>query len=370
MVSSHGNKRQPAFFWPHQGRLCEPTEEAIKPWQRKEISEEHSLGTEIWSIHSMGLLTITLTTIAIQSLESLTDIACMTDYTKPTRTWGRPSKVFFGTTEHWLSTRRIRQQQEPHCHRAPPAADKLPAVALLHLLADVLDATKHLSRLFHNPSTSNLPTSNPPTSNPSTSNLPTSNPPTSKPQPATHNPSTSNPSPSNPSPSNPSPINPQPVTQQPATQQLVTQQPVNQQPVNQQPVTQQPVTQQPVTQQPVTQQPVTQQPVNQQPTTHDLHAVTNEVIDNLDLVTSDRWVVVVLEAPEGWRIAIKEDKRRVCYYMQAGYSVAEDLVHAMTLEQLQALVLKVVEQQPAVLFDILDVGVQGTGVVLRMLQVD
>ncbi|KAI8517625.1 hypothetical protein Bbelb_036420 [Branchiostoma belcheri] len=42
-----------------------------------------------------------------------------------------------------------------------------------------------------------------------------------------------------------------------------------------------------------------------------------------------------------------------------GVSVNKDLVHAMIREELQAFVLKVVEKQPAVLFDIHDVGVQG-----------
>ncbi|KAI8522107.1 hypothetical protein Bbelb_018610 [Branchiostoma belcheri] len=208
------------------------------------------------------------------------------------------------------------------------------------------------------PSTSKPSPSKPSTSNPSPSNPSPSNPSPSKPspsKPSPSKPSPSKPSPSKLSPSNPQPVNQQPVTQQPVAQQTVAQQPFTQQPVNQQPVTQQTTTRQPATNNPqfVNQQPINQQHVNQQPTT-----LTNEVIDNLDLVTSDRWVVVALEATEGWQIAIISDIDSEL--------VVEDLVHAMTLEELQALVLKVVEKQAAVLFDILDVGVQGT--VLRMLQ--
>ncbi|KAI8497642.1 hypothetical protein Bbelb_242940 [Branchiostoma belcheri] len=317
-----------------------------------------------------------------------------------------------------LSTRRSGQQQEPRCHRAPPAADKLPAVALPHLLADVLDATKHLSRLFQyrditcstlgtqvelrlvnnsflshcqragpdqvcnpwNQETQNTKLIMVKIQQPTTHQKATSNPQPVNQQPVTQQPVNPQQQPVIKQPVTQQPVNPQPTTRQPAThnQQPVNQQPVTQQPVNPQPTTRQPAThnpstsnpspsnpsthnQQPVTQQPVNQQPVTQQPVNQQPTTsnpqpvnpqpttrqpatnnpstsnpqpathnpppsnpslYDLHAVTNEVIDNLDLDTSDRLVVVVLEAPEGWHIAIK-DKRRVWYYMQAGYSVAE-----------------------------------------------
>ncbi|KAI8522072.1 hypothetical protein Bbelb_018260 [Branchiostoma belcheri] len=198
-----------------------------------------------------------------------------------------------------------------------------------------------------NPSTNNLPTSNPPTSN-----LPTSNPPTSKPttsNPSPRNPSPSNPSPSKPSPSKPSTSNPQPVNQQPVTQQPVAQQTVAQQTVTQQTVTQQTVTQQPTTSNPSPSNPSPSnpspsnpspskpQPVNQQPTTRN-SSTSNPSTSNTS--TSN---------PQPPVSDIDSE------------IVVEDLVHAMTLEELQALVLKVVEKQPAVLFDILDIGVQGTG---------
>ncbi|KAI8482496.1 Titin-like [Branchiostoma belcheri] len=303
-------------------------------------------------------------------------------------TWGRPSKVFFGTTEHCLhgGAGSSRNPAAIGLHRALPAADKLPAVALPHLLADVLDATKHLSRLFQyrditcstlgtqvelrlvnnsflshcqragpdqvcnpwNQETQNTKLIMVKIQQPTTHQKATSNPQPVNQQPVTQQPVNPQQQPVIKQPVTQQPVNPQPTTRQPAThnQQPVTQQPVNPQPTTRQPATRQPATHNPSTsnpspsnpsthnpstsnpspsnpsasnpstsnpqpathnpsthnQQPVNQQPTTRQPAthNQQPTTrhpathHDPDAMTNEAIDNLDLDTSDRLVVVVL----------------------------------------------------------------------------